>query len=311
MSEPELASVAVQKSLSENNPKLLKKLQQQLIFNYWEEIFPKFADKFFPVRIDGDILFVDSNDSSFKDMIKFGAPEFVKKINDKISPNSPVIAKMKFSKSFSAPPPVIKRLPAKIEIVEIELTPEEIAKCKKKVAAVTDETQQKILLETFLSYEKSKKRKLQSRWHKCKFCNVLCPPNEIFCNVCAVKERNKLNSAIRKIFLAAPEMHFREIRQKIIRQFPHLHSECTLEKIESARMDLILYKAAKISYGDTTSDAAIFLVRLIRQLPLEKLNPEIIIRTLKEFRFNLADQPPFKEYDFSKPKKRKLKKVSK
>ena len=303
MSEPELAGVIVQKSLAETNPALYKKILQQQIFNLWYEIFPKFADKFFPVKIQDDILIVDSNDNAFKDMLKFGAEKFVAQINEKISPGFPVIAKIKFGKSFDAPPPVMKKIPVQNKTVEIILTAEEIAACEKKVAAVTDAAQRKVLLDTMLSYEKSKKRKLQSGWHKCKFCNVLCPPAEIFCNICAVKEREKMLSAIKKIFLAAPETHFREIQQKIIRQFPHLHNECTLEKIESARMDLILYKAAKISYGDTTSDAAIFLVRLINQLPLESVTPEIINNTLKEFRFNLADLPPFKKNEFLKPPK--------
>ena len=105
---------------------------------------------------------------------------------------------------------------------------------------------------------------------------------------------------IRKIFIAAPETRFREIQQKIIRQFQYFHEECTLEKIESARMDLILQQASKVSYGDTTSDAAKFLVQLIRQLPREKLTDAIINRTLKEFKFNLANLPPFPKYEFSK-----------
>lgn len=309
MSEPELAGAAIQRALAEN-PNLHKRILQQQIFKRWQEIFPNFADKFFPVKIEGENLIVDSNDNAFKDMLKFGAEKFVAQINDKISPGLTIISKIKFGKSFDAPPPLIKKLPAQNEIVEINLTAEEIAACEKKVAAVTDDAQRKILLDTMLSYAKSQKRKLQSGWHKCKFCNVLCPPNEIFCNICAVKEREKMFSAIRKIFLAAPETHFREIQQKIIRQFPHLQKECTLEKIDSARMDLILYKAAKISYGDTTSDTAIFLVRLIRQLPLESVTPEIVNLTLKEFRFNLADQPPFKKHEFLKPFQ-KLIKISK
>ena len=74
-------------------------------------------------------------------------------------------------------------------------------------------------------------------------------------------------------------------------------------------MDLILQRAAKISYGDTTSDAVIFLVCLIRQLPREKLTDGIIKRTLKEFKFNFADLPPFNEYNFSKLEKRSIKKI--
>ena len=94
-------------------------------------------------------------------------------------------------------------------------------------------------------------------------------------------------------------------------EFPHLARECTLDTIESARMDLIAQTAARVSYGDTTSDAAKFLVMLVRQLPREKLTPAIISRTLKEFHFNLADLPPFDEYKFKKMPRRSSRKIKK
>ena len=310
MGELENIGAVLQKSLEKINPELRKKILQKEIFKRWHEIFKSLANKISPVKIQGETLIVTSTDGAVLDALKFGAEKFIKLINDTISPGMPVISEIKFGRSFDAPP-VIAPIPEQITEIEIELTPEEIADCEKSVAAVADENLKATLLETVLSRAKSQKRKLQSGWHKCKFCNLLCPPKEILCNICAVKEREKLFGAIKKIFLAAPETPFQEIQQKIIRQFPHLYKECTLEKIESARMDLILKRAAKISYGDTTSDAAIFLVQLIRQLPRENLTPAIINRTLEEFKFNLADLPPFKKHEFSKPRHGKLKKVSK
>ena len=309
MSNPEIIGAVLQKSLNEINPELRKKLLQKEIFKQWHEIFKTLADKISPVKIQGETLIVTSNDGAVTDTLKFGAENFVKLINEKISPGMPIISEIKFGRNFDAPQ--IKNIPVKIEYdeVKIELTPQEISDCEKKVAAVTDENLRKILLETSLSYAKSQKLKLQRGWHKCKICNILCPPKEILCNICKVKERGRMVSEIRKIFCAAPETPFREIQQKIIRQFPHIHKECTLERIDSARMDLILERAAKVSYGDTTSDAAIFLVRLIRQLPREKLTDAIINRTLKEFKFNLADLPPLKEHKFSKFNKISAKKI--
>lgn len=308
MGELENIGAVLQKSLEKINPELRKKILQKEIFKRWHEIFKSLAGKISPVKIQGETLIVTSTDGAVLDALKFGAEKFIKLINDTISPGLPIISEIKFGKGFDAPP-VIAPIPEKISEVEIELTPEEIADCEKSVAAVADENLKATLLETVLSRAKSQKRKIKSGWHKCKFCNLLCPPNEILCNVCAVKERGRMIQEIRKIFIAAPETHFREILQKITRQFPNLN--CTLETIESARMDLILQKAAKISYGDTNSDAVKFLVQLIRQLPREKLTDAIISRTLKEFKFNLADLPPLPKYEFSKPQKRSIKKISK
>ena len=310
MSEVEKFGAVLQKTLEEISPELRKKLLQKEIFRRWKEIFKTLSDKISPVKIQDDVLIVASNDSAIKDMMKFGAENFVTMINEKISPGLPIISKIKFDGRFKMMS-INENFPVEnqSEEIEIELTPEEISNCEKKVAAVEDETQRKILLETALSYEKSQKRKLQLGWHKCKCCNVLCPPKEKLCNICIVKECERMTSEIRKIFIATPETPFREIQQKIIRQFPHLYKECTLEKIDAARMDLILRQASKVSYGDTTSDAVIFLVRLIRQLPREKLTDAIINRTLKEFKFNLADLPPLPKHDFSKLEKREIKKV--
>lgn len=309
MSKPEIIGAVIQKNLS-LNPEMRKKLLQQEIFNRWSEIFPNFSNKVFPVKIQGETLIVDSNDNAAKDTLKFGAPNLVSFINEKISPGLPIISEIKFGRSFKNSPPLPKKLPTE-KIPEIELTPEEIAACEKKVANITEENQRQFLLETFLSYAKSEKRKLQSGWHKCKLCNVLCPPKEILCNICIVKERERMRKEICKIFCDTPETSFKEIQQKIIQSFPHLQAECTFELIESVRMDLILQQARTISYGDTTSDAAKSLVRLIHQLPPEKLTPQIIIYTLEAFKFNLANQPPFEKFNFSKLKNRTLKKVSK
>lgn len=308
MSELEKFGAVIQKTLEEISPELRKKILQKQIFNRWHEIFKSLANKISPVKIQGETLIVTSTDGAVMDSLKFGAANFVKLINEKISPDMPIISEIKFGKSFDVPP-VPKTLPAPIPEMEITLTTEEISDCEKKVSAVADENLRKSLLETLLSQAKSQKRKLKSGWHKCKLCNVLCPPKEILCNICAVKECERMNKEIRKIFLAAPETPFREIQQKITRQFPYLN--CTLGKIESARMDLILKRAAKISYGDETSDAAKFLVQLIRQLPREKLTDAIISRTLQEFKFNLSDLPPLPKYEFSKPQKRTIKKISK
>lgn len=299
MSEFENVGTVIQKTLA-RNPKLRKKLLQQEIFNRWHEILPNFGDRISPVKIQGETLIVTSNDNALMDTLKFGAPNLVKLINKRISPGLPIISAIKFGNSLKNSPPLPKKNPAPIEEPEIELTPEEIAECEKKVAAIADENRRQFLLETMLSYAKAQKRKLQRGWHKCKLCNLLCPPKEILCDICKVKERERMYAAIRKIFCDAPETPFQEILQKIFQEFPHLQQECTLEKIESARMDLILQRAAKISYGDTTSDAAIFLVRLIRQLPKEKLTPAIIQRTLEEFKFNLANLPSFEKRNFSK-----------
>ena len=111
---------------------------------------------------------------------------------------------------------------------------------------------------------------------------------------------------IRQIFCRKPEATFFEVLRIIRQKFSNIAEECSLEVITYERNSLIKSSAAKVSFGDTESDAAKFLVQLYRQLPKEKLTDAIINRTLSELRFNLADQPPFEVREFkkfSKPKK--------
>ena len=291
MSELERIDKVLYKTLAKN-PNLRRKFLQAEIFYRWKELFPQFANSISPAKIQDETLILYSNDNALKDMLKFRAADFIQQINEKISPVIPIISDLKFGKI--KPPKLIfpKKKPKKIiapKFEEPELTAEEISECEKKVADVKNEIQRQILLETFLSYAKAEKRKLQRGWHKCKLCNSLCPPNDILCNVCTVKERERLQKTIRKIFCAAPETPFQKVQEKILIQFPYLQKECTLATIEFARSGLILQRAAKVSYGDSTSDAAIFLVCLIRQLPRHKLTQQIIDDTLKDFQFNLAD----------------------
>ena len=287
-------------------PLLQQKILQNEIFNRWQEIFPKLAKKVFPVKVKGEILYVYTTDSSFKNMIKFNARNFISTINETLSPGKIIISKILFSANSE---PEIKlavpkkKLPQKnLDTLKVELTPEEIAECEQKAAVVTDEKQRQILLDLLLSHARAQKRKFSAGWHKCKLCNLLCPPKEIFCDICIVKEREKMKKAIRQMFLDAPEIPFFQVQQKITEQFPDFSKECTFEKIDFVRMELIAQKAAKVPYNDKTSADAIFLVRLIQQLPEKKITPQIIETTLREFRFNLANLPEY----FNKLEKEKF-----
>lgn len=313
MSEPEIIGDIIPKSLSEVDARLRKKILRQELLNRWENIFGAVATELEFVKLDGGVLVIASQNSAVRDYVKYGAPKFVEKINAQMKQGDDFVTKIEFGRNFNPPPVVTEKAPApaKVPPVEVELTAEEIAACEKKVAVLSNEEQRQIVLETLLSHAKAEKSKLARGWHKCKFCDLLCPPSETVCDICRVKERERLHKKIRRIFYDAPWTPFSEVQEKISAEFEYLAQECTLDTIESARMDLILHTAARVSYGDTTSDAAKFLVMLIRQLPREKLTPQIISRTLKEFHFNLADRPPFDEYEFKKIPRKSSRKIKK
>lgn len=313
MSEPEIIGDIIPKSLSEVDAVLRKKILQQELLNRWDKIFGAVASELELVKLEDGVLVIASQNSSVRDFVKYGAKDYVNKINAQLKQGSDFVTKIEFGRSLKPPPTVQEKPPAaeKNLPVEIELTAEEISDCEKKAANVSDAELRETVLAALLIRAKNEKWRRANQWHKCKFCDLLCPPSETVCDICKVRERDRLHKKIRRIFYDAPWTPFSEVQEKILAEFPHLAQECTLDKIDAARMDLILQAAARVSYGDTTSDAAKFLVMLVRQLPCEKLTPAIISRTLKEFHFNLTDRPPFDEYEFRKMPRRSSRKIKK
>lgn len=313
MNEPEIISDIIPKSLSKVDATLRKKILRQELLNRWGKIFGAVATELELVKLDKGVLVIASQNSAVRDFVKYGAQGFIEKINAQMKQGDDFVTKIEFGRGNNFPPEIPENPPApeKNLPVEVELAAEEIDDCEKKAATISDEEQRQIVLKTLLSHAKAEKSKLASGWHKCKFCELLCPPEETVCDICKVRERERLHKKIRRIFYDAPWTPFSEVQEKILKEFPHLQTECTLDTIDAARMDLILQAAARVSYGDTTSDAAKFLVMLVRQLPREKLTTNIISRTLKEFHFNLADRPPFDEYEFRKMPRRSSRKIKK
>ncbi len=302
MSEPEIIGEIIPKTLAMLDDSLNKKILHYEIFKHWREIVGPFADRIFPSQIDGDTLVIFSNDSSAKDYFKYAAQNFIDRINEKIGNGDKIITALKFGRSYNPPPAGSKpkKKPAPVALAEVELTDAEYDACEEKVAAIENPDSRQIILQTLISHAKSEKSKLQRGWHKCALCNLLCEPQKKICSSCTIKERERMQREIRLIFKRKPETPFRTIQKKITAEFPYLPGECTLSTIDAARMSLILQTAALVSYGDTTSERARFLVRLICQLPDEKLTPAIIERALRQFQFNLADQPKFEDRKIKK-----------
>ena len=305
MNEPEIASTVIQKSLSQIDKDVKQKIDLQFIFLRWRELVGDFADKIYPVEIKGKTLILHSNNSTLKDKFKYRAKDLVSKINSIFGVE--VIDKIIFGANFNTKKNLSVESPkntqpatAEVSNAEVTLTDDEIAECEKKSAVIENPERRQMLFNCLVTKKKADKSKKISAWHKCALCENLCSPAEILCDICQVYERRKMVDAVRQIFYDAPETKFRDVQRQIAEKMPHMKAACTLTFIESARMSLIQQTARRLSFGDSESDLAKFLVRLVRQLPEEALTEKIIDRTLTEFRFDLADRPAFKPQTFSK-----------
>ena len=300
MSKLELIKNIVPKTLSQIDEDFKHNIDCHKLFFKWRELVGEDSEKIFPVKIEGTTLTLYSDSSSLKDKFKYRVPQLIEKINSLLGEE--VIKKIIFGKTFSSNSERVLENKAveEVETEEITLTDEEILDCEKKSAAIQNPERRKMLFDCLISKKKSDKAKKLSGWKKCALCENLCPPKKNLCDVCEVKELNKMSETIRKIFFDTPDIKFFDVQKKISELMPHINKKCTLNFIESARMSLIQQTAKRISFNDRESPPVKFFVRLVRQLPEESLTEKIIEKTLHEFRFDFSDIPPLKPRNFKK-----------
>ena len=262
-----------------------------------EDVDKSIAAQVKPVKIEHGVLFVCSQSSAFKDQLKFLAEEIIDKINENFGQE--VVKKIRLTQTFQIAdmPPEIK-MPAQIEkpqikLEDITLTDEEIKHCKELSEKFSDVKLRGIFFETLLTQTRGRKFRLAKGWHKCKKCESLCPPEENFCAVCFMQEREAMVKALFKIFYDAPWLKAWDARKILLKQMPHMAKECSEAAVESARATLIQRIASRVRFGDEKSSEALRLVMLAKRLPEEKLTPAIIKRALSELQFNLAEGGKF------------------
>lgn len=274
------------------------------IAHYWREIVDEtIAEKILPVTIERGILFVDVKNAAFKDQLKFLAEEIIDAINDAFRQDKPLVREIRIAQPFqiaNRPPEKISE-PAQVETSavkfdQITLTDAEIAHCKERAEKFPDEDLQQTVLQSLMSQARIQKFRVANGWHKCTNCNTLCPPKEIFCEVCRIKARESMVAELFRIFYDAPWLNTQDARKILLERMPYMRSECSPDVIESARTSLIQKVAGNVRFGDEESPDVLKLVMLEKRLPPEKLTPAIIRRTLIDLQFNLSEQPKLQRY---------------
>ena len=263
-----------------------KFLCAEVIRNWRNLVDESIAAQVVPVSIERGILFVHVESSAFKDQLKFFKEEILDTINAAFKSESPLVKDIKLAGPFRVVPE--KKSPAQDdESKEIFLTAEEVQRCEAQAEKFPEELRATIL-EALMAQAKGQKVLRANGWHKCAKCSALCPPEEIFCEVCKLKEREAMEKFLFALFRETPWLKSQDAQKILLKQMPHMRSECSLGAIDSARTSLIQSLARRVRFGDETSPDALKLVMLEKRLPRDKLTPAIIKRALQELRFNLA-----------------------
>lgn len=277
----------------------------EVIHNWSKLVNKSIAAQVRPVTLEHGVLFVDSESSAIKDQLKFFAEEIIDAINEKFAEDEPIVKEIRIAKGFQIAdnPPKKISPPAQISKVELEqitLSDEEIEHCEEQSKKISNEKLRQTILKTLITQARLKKFRLANGWHKCTKCDKLCPPEEIFCEVCRIKERELMIEELFKIFYDEPWLKTWEVREILLKRMPHMYRECLPDAIESARASLIQRVASHIRFGDEESPEVLRLVMLAKRLPPDKLTPAIIKRALADLQFNLADVPKVQRQSYGK-----------
>ena len=278
-----------------------KKFLTAEVIAHWKEIVDEniFA-QVKPVTITNGVLFVAVKNSAFKDQLKFFAEEIIDAINENFRQAEPLVKKIRLASPFqiaNMPPeenPPAQVVEEKIKLEDITLTAKEQNFCERQAEKISDAKLRQTFLEMLLSNARLRKFRLANGWHKCRDCESLCPPEEIFCEVCLVNAREQMVKALSKIFFDAPWLKAWDAQKILLERMPHMKNECTLDTVESARSSLIQRIAGRIRFGDEKSPDVLKVVMLKKRLPPEQLTPAIIKRTLFELQGNISETRRFR-----------------
>ena len=278
-------------------------LLSELLY-YWNDSVDKsISAKVKPVKIEHGILFVEVKSSAFKDQLKFLEEELLDTINEIFNQGKILVKEIRPAQGFQIADKLPDKKPQAAQINKKELTvddmiltEEEIKRCEEQAKKVSNEELRQTVYRTLIGHAKYQKFRLATGWHKCKDCENLCEPEEIFCEACKIKERKIMTRKLFDIFYDEPYLKAQDAQKILLQKMPYMKRECALNVIESARTSLIQNIASKVRFGDEESPDVLKLVALEKRLPLDKLTPAIIRRTLIDLQFDLSEQPKLQRY---------------
>ena len=292
---------------------IYKRFLSDEIVSHWDTLVDKsISANVQPIVMENGVLFVHAKSSAVKDQLKFFAEDIIDAINDAFGNGGQAVKEIRPAKPYQVA--IFKEKRRQIEMKdklavksdEIPLTDEEIARCEAAAQKIADEDLRAVTLQTLLSQARAKKFKLSNGWHKCKTCDSLCEATETFCEVCRIKDNEKVRRLLFEIFYDMPWLGSEDAQKVFAEKFPN-REQCPIDFVNSTRASLIQLIAGHLTLDDAdeSSQEILRLVMLERQLPPDKVTPAIVRRTLSELHFNFADPIRFQRYKFSKFRNRK------
>ena len=272
-----------------------KKFYMHWVLWHWGDIVGEFiASHAEPQGIRKDVLYLYCYNAALRNELQMMMPQIVQQVNNYAGQQ--MITGIAFCRRWENPDTE--------GIDEIRLAhqekEEDLGRERRKVSLTDEEMQQAAAIGTqvedqelgekvrslYRKHLQMQKLRRQQDWHPCAECGSLCPPERTLCPICAARQREKLNEAIRQVLRDIPWAHCKEVQEYV--------PACTPKLLNDQRSAMVQQLAREVDVSDTESLKARNLVMLYRCLPPEQLTEEEIKRSLYRLRFNLHRPKDYK-----------------
>ena len=268
----------------------LNYLRHALFFRWESIVGEKISARIRPLRLNHKTLFVEIDSAAWKMEFQFKKAAVIKKIND--DADCPLIDEILLGQGIKKPQPSTveqKQLSAD-EIIardlpNVTLTDDEIKEIEANSPEILDEQLRSIMLETSKARARLKKCRLKNGWHKCAQCELLVPPEGVFCDNCWLKETELFRRTIAEVIRDVPWSTYAEIYRELENRMPHMLNQYYPETVSSIRSTVVQQLARSLNVKDQRQIKR--LVMIYRQLPPDQLTDDVIKNTMKRLRFDL------------------------
>ncbi len=279
-----------------------KQYKSQLIFFYWSKIVGHdIAAQSKPAEIEYGILFLTVKNSVWSHHLSMMKIDIIAKINHFIG--EALVKDIRFRNyEFDD---TVKTIEKKNEgpnlgkfLRHVTLEKKEIEQVNQQCELIQDENLRVQLVRLYQKNLKLHKLEKQYDWHPCQKCQVLCPKEQLYCNICERESRHEIEAKIRKILSDVPWARYADIYKYI---------SCSQDMVNKERVKMMQKLVTHVDPEDSSSMDAKTLTMLYRCIPPDQLNEDLIKKTLYKFRHDLPFRKNLKKISKNSPKQTKAK----
>lgn len=257
-----------------------KKYNAQSVIVHWKKIVgDDIASHTYPVLVQSGILLIAVNNSVWCHHLSMMKDNIISKINDFIGEK--LILDIRFQagnmRNFQNQEMVVPEIEYHIpyKLSKVKLAESDVHQINETVKEVHDNYLKQKIMRIMRKDLARKQLQKQNHWHQCAKCSVLCPPEESYCSVCKLAEKQRVIIKIISTLKEIPWIRHRELNE---------HIPCTDEEFHQAKYTLVSSIGRAIQDGDTDRFKIMIFIMLTTGAKIEAINEAVINKTLDKFR---------------------------